>query len=67
VKILSIANRSKSAVRVERGWRGKHRVLRLQLLKTGVGSVGGVGSKTPVTNTTDTDPEDSSERAATIS
>jgi hypothetical protein len=66
VKILSIANRSKSALRAERGWRGKHRVLRLQLPENGVGSVGGVGDEATVANTTDTDPEDSSESAATI-
>jgi hypothetical protein len=66
VKVLAIANRSRGLVRVERGWRGKSRVLRLQLQNAGVGSVGGVGGKTAVTNTTDTDPEDSSEKAATI-
>jgi len=43
VKALSIARRSKGAVRAERGWKGKHRVLRLQLLENGVGGVGSVG------------------------
>jgi len=44
VKVLAIAARSKGAVRAERGWRGKNRVLRLQLLVNGVGGVGSVGS-----------------------
>jgi len=67
-KVMAISRRSK-AVRVERGWRGKSRVLRLQLLKNGVGSVGGVGEEAPVTNTTNTantDSEDSAETTATI-
>jgi hypothetical protein len=66
VKVLAIASRSKRALRAERGWRGKKRVLRLQLPKNGVGSVGGVGEKVSVTNTTDTDPEDASAKTATI-
>jgi hypothetical protein len=69
VKILAIASRSKSAVRGERGWRGKNRVLRLQLLRNGVGSVGGVGGKvlvTDTTNTANTDPDDYLEKTATI-
>jgi len=66
VKVLAIARRSKTAMRAERGWRGKHRVLRLQLLKNGVGSVGGVGNQDLATNTANADPEDSLERAATI-
>src|SRR3712207_9571104 len=49
--------------------RGKNRVLRLQLLEIGVGSVGGVGEKVSASNTADTantDSEDLSEKAATI-
>jgi hypothetical protein len=66
VKVLAIASRSKTAMRAERGWRGKNRVLRLQLPRNGVGSVGGVGGKVLATNTANADPEDSSEKAATI-
>jgi hypothetical protein len=66
VKVLAIASRSKAAMRAERGWRGKNRVLRLQLPKNGVGSVGGVGNQDLATNTANADPEDSSERVATI-
>ncbi len=69
VKVMAIASRLK-AVHAQRGWRGKKRVLRLQLLKNGVGSVGGVGEKgsaTNTTNTANTDSEDSSEKMATIS
>ena len=66
VKVLAIASRSKTAMRAERGWRGKNRVLRLQLPRGGVGSVGGVGGKVLVTNTANTDSKDSSEKAATI-
>jgi hypothetical protein len=57
VKVLAIAGRSKGAVQAERGWRGKHRVLRLQLLGSGVGSVGGVGDQDLTTNTADTDSD----------
>jgi hypothetical protein len=67
-KVLAIARREK-AVRAERGWRGKSRVLRLRLLENGVGSVGGVGEEVAVTNTTNTantDSEDPSEITATI-
>jgi hypothetical protein len=39
-RVLKIASRSK-AVCAQRGWKSKNRVLRLQLLKNGVGSVGG--------------------------
>jgi hypothetical protein len=56
VKVLAIASRSKGAVRAERGWRGKNRVLRLQLLVNGVGGVGSVGSRGLPTNTANTDP-----------
>jgi putative DNA primase/helicase len=69
VKVLAIASRSKRALCAERGWRGKNRVLRLQFLKNGVSSVGGVGSvgnQDPSTNTANTDPEGNSEKAATI-
>jgi putative DNA primase/helicase len=69
VKVLSIASRSKEAMRAERGWKGKHRVLRLQLLEIGVGSVGGVGGKSLVrdtTNTANTDSEHPPVKAATI-
>jgi putative DNA primase/helicase len=53
-KVLMIASRSKAAVRAETGWRGKSRVLRLQLLKNGVGSVGGQDLSVDATNTTNT-------------
>jgi hypothetical protein len=69
VKVLAIASLSRGVLRAERGWKGKNRVLRLQLLKNGVGSVGGVGSagnQDLSTNTANTAPEDSSERAVTI-
>ena len=69
VKVLAIAIRSKTAMRAERGWRGKNRVLRLQLLKNGVGGVGSVGNQDPSTNTANTAntvPEGNSEKAATI-
>jgi putative DNA primase/helicase len=66
VKVLAIASRSKAAMRAERGWRGKNRVLRLQLPDNGVGSVGGVGNQDRATNTAHADPEDFSEKAATI-
>jgi hypothetical protein len=68
MKVLAIARRS-NAVRAERGWRSNSRVLRLQLLNNGVGSVGGVGEEVPVTNTTNTantDSEDSTKTTATI-
>ncbi len=67
-KVLLTASRSK-ALSAQRGWRGKNRVLRLQLVEIGVGSVGSVGEKVSASNTTDTantDSEDSSEKAATI-
>src|SRR5215217_2089332 len=68
VRVLAIARRSR-ALDAERGWRSKSRVLRLQLLKNGVGSVGGVGEEAAVTNTTNTantDSEDSAETTPTI-
>ena len=68
VRVMTIAGRSKT-LDAQRGWRGKSRVLRLQLLKNGVGSVGGVGEKVPVTNTTNTANTvsgDFSEETATI-
>jgi hypothetical protein len=66
VKVLAIARRSRTAMRAERGWRGKNRVLRLQHLENGVGSVGSVGNQDLATNTANADPEDSSEKAATL-
>jgi hypothetical protein len=67
-KVLAIAGRSK-AVQVEKGWRGKNKVLRLQLSKRGVGGVGSVGKKVSVTNTTNATNasfEDSSETSAAL-
>jgi hypothetical protein len=64
-KVLAIAQRSK-AVHAQRGWRGKSRVLRLQLLKNGVGGVGSVGNWHLFTNTANTVFEASSEETATI-
>jgi len=67
-QVLAIAGRSK-AVQVEKGWRGKNKVLRLQLPKGGVGSVGSVGKEVPATdstNATNASFEDSSEITATI-
>ena len=68
VKVLAIASSSKEAIRAERGWRGKHRVLRLQLLENGVGSVGGVGGKGLVRapDTANTDCEHPPVKAAMI-
>src|SRR5215207_1066619 len=67
-KVLAIAGRSK-AVQVEKGWRGKNKVLRLQLSKRGVGGVGSVGKQVPVTNTTNATNasfEDTSEKSAAL-
>jgi hypothetical protein len=63
-KVLSIASRSRGAMRAERGWKGKRRVLRLS--EDGVGGVGGVGDKVPSTNTTNTISGGSSEGVATV-
>jgi hypothetical protein len=63
-----MASRSK-AMQVEKGWKGKNKVLRLQLPKRGVGgvgSVGGVGGWHLLTNATNASFEDSSEITATI-
>ena len=67
-RVRTIAGRSKT-LDVKRGWRGKRRVLRLQLLRNGVGGVGGVGEKAPATDTTNTantDFEDPAEKTTTI-
>src|SRR5215218_4323560 len=64
-KVLAIAGRSK-AVQVEKGWRGKNKVLRLQLPKRGVGSVGKEVPATDSTNATNASFEDPSEITATI-
>ena len=64
-KVLAIAGRLK-AVQVEKGWRGKNKVLRLQLPKRGVGSVGKEVSLTDSTNATNASFEDPSEITATI-
>src|SRR5215207_6576709 len=64
-KALTISGRSKT-VQVEKGWRGKNKVLRLQLSKRGVGSV---GKKVPVTNTTNATNasfEDPSDKSAAL-
>jgi len=50
-KVLAIAGRSK-AVQVEKGWKGKNKILRLQLPKRGVGGVGSVGKEVPATDST---------------
>jgi hypothetical protein len=60
-KVLMIASRSKAALRAKTGWRGKSRVLRLQLLKNGVGSVGGQDLPVDTANTTNTVTRDSPE------
>jgi putative DNA primase/helicase len=44
-KVLSIASQSNGRMRAERGWRSDGRVLRLQYLRNGVGSVGDVGER----------------------
>jgi putative DNA primase/helicase len=65
VKVLMTASRSK-ALSAERGWKGKNRVLRLQHVEIGVGSVGSVGEKVLASTTTyaaNTDSEDFSEKA----
>jgi putative DNA primase/helicase len=67
-RVSAIAARSK-AMQVEKGWKGKNKVLRLQLPKRGVGSVGSVGEKVPATygtNATNASSEDSSEITAAI-
>jgi hypothetical protein len=67
-RVSAIAARSK-AIQVEKGWKGKNKVLRLQLPKRGVGSVGSVGEKVPATygtNATNASSEDSSEITAAI-
>jgi hypothetical protein len=61
VKVLSIASRSRGVLRAETGWRGKRRVLRLQLPKNGVGSVGGQDLPVDTANTTNTVTRDSPE------
>jgi hypothetical protein len=64
-KVLAISTRSK-ALEARRGWRGKCRVLRLQLTEKVVGSVGGVGEEASVTDTTNTSFEGSAKKPATI-
>ena len=67
-KVLAIAGRSK-ALQVEKGWKGKNKILWLQLPKRGVGRVGSVGEKVPATyatNATNASFEDSSDITATI-
>jgi hypothetical protein len=68
VTVLAIADRSQ-VLDAKRGWRDKSRILRLQLLKKGVGGVGSVGKKPPPTNstnTTNTSFEDYSEKMPMI-